>query len=804
MAETWPPPQTNVQPRFAIASPSSAASSSNSGCVGPEAQYTQTVHSSPTESSVAGIPAKNRPSRTTRARFGLSHRPVPFCHIARHKIRSVPIRWNVPQHTAALERLDVALGDASSPRGAIVFGPDGVGKSTLARLAAERFCRRHPTTTTRWVIGTPTERGVPFGAFSHLVDIAEIGKPAALLRAARASLCADDQPGQLLLIVDEAHDLDILSATLVYQLGLAGTARMIVTARPEAAPEAIAALWTDDLLDRIDLEPPGEAPKPSEAVQVDEFLAELPAAARAVLDYLAVEEPLSLADLNVLAGDGAVPQATELGAVETRFRGGHADEPVVYTAHPLFGERARAVLGDDGARRRRTEIVALLSQHRSRHLSDRLRLASLALDSDAAQPVGEVTAAAQEALRLGDVRLAERLARAALDRAGGLDARIVLGQALTWQGRGRDAGAVLTAVDPAELSETELMAWAVPRAANQFWMLGEPERATAFLQSTRNRVSEPVARATLDALTATFAMNSGNLPRAITLATEVLSQPSPGDMAVAWAASAAALSSARMGRFGDVEQLAERASAAEHPGLLRFTVGLAEITSLLMAGEVTQAQALAQQFTDFAELQQPGRAIGEVLLAHVLITKGEFDAAASLLEPGAAELERTGYSWGPLSLMLLATASAQQGDIANSAKALRRAETRHGTKSALFAPELWLARAWTKTAARDKAGAIADTREAARTAERGGQSAVALRAWHDAVRLGDIRAVDPVTRLAREIDCPVGNLVVKHARALADSDTAALTAVADELAAIGMAAAASDAAAAAAKAARSS
>ncbi|ORB83485.1 AAA family ATPase [Mycobacterium kansasii] len=722
----------------------------------------------------------------------------------------MPIRWNVPQQAAALERLEAALGDASAGGGAVVLGPDGVGKSTLARLAAEQFCRRYPTTLIRWVIGTPTERVVPFGAFGHLVSIAEIGKPAALLRAARASLCADATQGKLLLIVDDAHDLDILSATLVYQLALTGAARMIVTARtPDtpatpvtpAAPEAITALWTDCLLDRIDIEPPGGPTAPAE---VDEFIAELPAPARSVLDYLAIAEPLSLADLTVLAGDGAVQQAEQLGAAETRVRGGRADDPVVYTAHPLFAERTRAVLGEEGARRRRTEVVMLLSRHSIGHLSDRLRLAALALgslDSEAEQPVDEVVAAAQQALRLGDVRLAERLARAALDRSAGLDARLVLAQALSWQGRGRQAAGVLAAVDPAGLSEAELMAWAVPRAANQFWMLGEPERATAFLQTTRGRISEPTAQAELDALTATFAMNAGNLPRAITLADQVLSQPSPGDTAVAWAASAAALSSARMGRFRDVEPLAQRASAAEHPGLLRFTVGLAQITALLMAGETARAQALAQQFTDFAELQQPGRAIGEVLLAYVLLTKGEFDSAATLLEPAAAELERTGYSWGPLSLMLLATAIAQQGRIAESAKALRRAETRHGTKSALFAPELMLARAWTKAAARDKAGAIADAREAARTAERGGQSTVALRAWHDAIRLGDIRAVVPVTRLAAEIDCRVGDLVAKQARALGDRDAAALTAAAEELATIGMAAAAADAAAAATRAA---
>jgi hypothetical protein len=714
----------------------------------------------------------------------------------------VPIRWNVPQHSDALEQLDVALGlDAPAARsGAVVLGPDGVGKSTLARLAAEKFASQHPGTLIRWVTGTPTERAVPFGAFSHLVEITDIGKPAALLRAARASLSRDVAQGDLLLIIDDAHDLDILSGTLVYQLALDGGTRMIVTAREDGAPEAVAALWTDDLLDRIDVVPRGGKAKASgpasERADVDQFIAELPAPARAVLDYLAVEEPLSLAALTTLAGDGAVRQAEDLGAAETRVRGEGADDPMVYTAHPLFAERALAALGGDGVRRLRTDLVTLLSQHPSEHLSNRLRLASLALGSNAPQPIAEVVEASEAALRLGDLKLAERLARAALDRSGGLQARLVLGQAMAWQGRGREAGVVLGAVDSAGLSETELIAWAIPRAANQFWMLDEPEKATAFLQTTRNRISDPSQRSVIEALSATFAMNAGNLQRAITMATDVLSRPATemDDLAVAWAASAATLCSARMGRLRDVEPMAERASAVEHPGLLRFTTGLGQITSLLMAGEVAQAQELAQRFTDFAELQQPGRAVGEVLLAYVLLTKGEYGPAASMLEPAAATLERTGYSWGPLSLMLLASALAQQGDIPASAKALRRAETRHGMKSAMFAPELGVARAWTRAAARDRTGARAAAREAARMAERAGQSAVALRAWHDSVRLGDVGAVEPVTRLAAEIDCAVGNIVVSHARALTNQDGAGLSAVSEQLAAVGMQAAAGDAA----------
>lgn len=669
-----------------------------------------------------------------------------------------------------------------------MLGPDGVGKSTLARVAAEHFAGQHPDTLIRWVTGTPTERAVPFGAFSHLVQIADIGKPAALLRAARASLGGDD----LLLVVDDAQHLDVLSATLVYQLARAGAARLIVTARAGSSPDAIAALWSDGLLDRIDIEPPGGITPPAE---VDAFLAELPAPARSVLEYLAVCEPLSLTDLTALAGDGAVADAVEWGAAETRVRGGASEDPVVYTAHPLFAERMLAALDPDDARQRRTELVTLLSQRPSDHLSDRLRLMSLAMDSDARQRPADVVAAAQQALRLGDMALGERLARAALERSGGLAARLTLAHALGWQGRGREADAVLADVDPTGLTEAALMEWALLRAANQFWMLGEPERATAFLRTVRTRVADAGPRTTLDALSATFAMNAGNVVHAVKVADEVLASPSADDQAVAWAGSAAALCAARQGRFGDVEPLAQRALGAEHPGLLRFTIGLGQTTTLLLAGRLDEARQLARQFTDFAELQQPGRAIGEVLLAHVLLAGGEFDSAAELLTPATATLERTGYSWGPLSLTLLATALSQLGDTAAAAKALSRAESRHGTKSALFAPELGVARAWRLALMRDSHGAVAAAREAARAAERGGQRAVAVRVWHEAVRLGDSRAVDPLARLCDEIDCVVSRIALAHARALTAGDAEALGAVSDELASIGMHAAAADAAA---------
>jgi hypothetical protein len=395
-------------------------------------------------------------------------------------------------------------------------------------------------------------------------------------------------------------------------------------------------------------------------------------------------------------------------------------------------------------------------------------------------------AAAAEALGRGDLAIAEDLGRSALADGGSLAARLTLAQALAWQGRGRDADAVLAAVDPGTLAEPELIAWALPRAANQFWMLDEPERATAFLRATRGRLA---AVSTIDALLSTFAMNAGNPARAAQIAAAVLDSPDADDQAVGWAAAAAALSHARMGEVGSVDELAARAIAAGHPGLLRFTSGLGQTTALVLAGELDRAETLARELVSDA---QPARAVGQVLVADVLITRGRLDEAVPLLREAAGVLAPTGYSWGPLAWMLLAQALGQQGLPVDAAKALSRAESRHGLKSMLFAPELALAKAWTCAARRDPVGAVGAAREAGRAATRGGQSAVALRALHDAVRLGDTRATDPIAGLG--LDCGFGRLALEHARALTFRDRAGLQSVSDRFGAIGMQGAAADAA----------
>ena len=112
-------------------------------------------------------------------------------------------------------------------------------------------------------------------------------------------------------------------------------------------------------------------------------------------------------------------------------------------AHPLFVDAVRDAMGGPELRRLRTELVERLGAAPPRDVVDLLRLAVLALDGDRPQPTAELVKAAEEALRLGDLVLSERLGRAALQRAAGLPARLTLAYALAWQGRGRDADSVL-------------------------------------------------------------------------------------------------------------------------------------------------------------------------------------------------------------------------------------------------------------------------------------------------------------------------------------------------------------------------
>lgn len=754
-----------------------------------------------------------------------------------------------------LPRTEIESAIVDSRLRAVLVGAAGVGKTLMARKLVRDYARKHPRLESHWVSATASAKDIPFAAFSHLIDVAGGEEPTTLLRAARESLRSAHD---LLLVVDDAHQLDTLSATLVHQLALSENAHIMLTVREgEPVPDAITALWKDAILARHDILPfdltdtgllleqflggtvedvstvrmfevsegnplylrhlveaalgtgslrqvegvwqlRGEMTlTPHLSTLIDQHLVRLPAPVRDVLEFLAIEEPLAVDDLAALTGIDAVDMAETTGVVTIASRSGTL---FAHPSHPIYTERVRSSLGLLAMRRVRKQLAGQLAGRTSGNLSARLRMAALAMGTDEPPAAGELAGLSWEAMGLGDLALGERLARGALEQSDGLFVRLPLAHSLSWQGRGREADDVLTPVDPDTLTQWDLMAWTLPKAANRFWMLSESEEAVDYLAQMRTRITEPGALHTIDALAATFAMNAGDPARAVVVASGILGAGDAQDLAVAWASAAATLSSARMGRFADVEGLAQRGLDASHPGLLRFTIGLGQTLSLIMAADVASAESLARHYLSFSEFQQPGRAIGEVLLGHTLLAAGAFSDAVVLLRQAAAALIYTGYSWGPLALTGLAQALGQQGRAADAAAVLERAEASHGMRSALYGPDLALARAWTLAAARDSRGAAASGRDAVNMAVQSGQDAVAMRALHDCARLGDTGGLATAIRLSDKIGCATGRLCVAHLRALEAADGTALEAVAVDLEAAGLIAVAADAAAQAASA----
>ena len=101
---------------------------------------------------------------------------------------------------------------------------------------------------------------------------------------------------------------------------------------------------------------------------------------------------------------------------------------------------------------------------------------------------------------------------------------------------------------------------------------------------------------------------------------------------------------------------------------------------------------------------------------------------------------------------------------------------------------------WRLATIGDGPAAITAARDAARTAKRTGQLAIAVWAWHEAARLGDRRAADALAPIAGSVDCAYTRMALAHAKALAARDAAGLAEAADRLAAAGFAGAATDAA----------
>lgn len=518
------------------------------------------------------------------------------------------------------ERREAAQALRDGSRGVVLAGAAGVGKSALARvLAGELEADGHPV---RFVLGTETAQAVPLGAFRHALTLTDAREPTVMLAAAYEALAAEPA---LLIVVDDVQHLDPLSALLVQQLAVAGPQKLIVTMQNGATTsDAVTALWKEQLLLRMDLEPftreqTGQLAAAVLGGDIDEhavgelhrFSAGSPlylrgalnaALADAVLvcdqgrwrlhgqlrasddlyaliasrldtlspDERDVVEVVSTAevldwDVLVRACDAdAIARVERRGAIQVL---NDAACTVVRPGHPIVGEVARSRCSTSRSRQINTQLAVLLQDHvqsgSGAHpdVRGRIQLARFMVGGDVPVNPSAIADAAASAVTMSNLVLGEELARYALDHGAGVPAAIVLADALSRQGRGEQAEELLARNVPATDDEPGLARWGCLRASNLFFGCARPDAAHTVLTTLRERICRPPTAGLAAAMEAVFAFFVGDVAGAITLGGAALDDDvSP--TAGMWAALGASGALALSGRSDDVAAVVQAGERA--------------------------------------------------------------------------------------------------------------------------------------------------------------------------------------------------------------------------------------------------
>ncbi|MET8872472.1 LuxR C-terminal-related transcriptional regulator [Nocardia sp. NPDC004604] len=761
--------------------------------------------------------------------------------------------WPMIERETELEAIRAAL-TGTEYVGAVLTGDAGVGKTTLARHATAAVGGN-----IRWVAGTESARSIPLGVFAHMVGVYTAHDPVTFMSAAREALLAD---GHAIIGVDDAHLLDQLSATLLLQLAIDKAAHIVATVRSGVqVPDAVTSLWKDGHLLRVDLNPftqqqsvdlveqmlggqlegftanlmwessggnalflrhlvegaleagslrqvngvwqlRGRAAVTSElAALLEDRVEQLPDSVLRVLELLTFCEPIDLDVLAEVAGEEAVEAAETRGLIRVVE---NANQLIVRYNHPLFGEVIRRRLGIASARRLRGRLYSSLKERPINSALDRIRLAELALDSDKSADLELFEAAAADAIGLANLPLGERFARAAVERRGGVEAADLLARALLWQGHRIEAERTLASFDPDQMNEVQLARWGSTRVSNLFWAMGDAERADEVLAMLRTKVRHPKIVATFDGLASACAVNENRLEDAFSAAEAVMESKGAPPWAVWWASFGGGLALALMGKGEAARQYAARGHQVEShiDGLNRYISTHAEVLALTFTGDLEAARRCASGHFGYSSAgQYLAWGMSKILQGTVDVAQGRFLDGIEHLEQAVAALTAEGAAaWHIPARIRLAEAYSALGRAPEAAESIAEAIARGGRHSAVYDPQLEIARACVAAAEGTVTPAIRLALGAADAAARSHQHAIEAMALHAAARFGDHSAAGRLADLAVRVDGGLVQVQASHAVALAAHDGPGLDAAAAQFERIGALLSAADAAAQAASA----
>ncbi|MCA2242956.1 MULTISPECIES: helix-turn-helix transcriptional regulator [Mycobacterium] len=764
--------------------------------------------------------------------------------------------WPIVARDKELRRSLAALSNGEY-QGVALVGDSGVGKSTLARMLAKTV--ESAGRTVRYALGTQTGCAVPLGAFSRVVSLGAVNEPAVMLAAVHNTLGQDKNlvvvvddaqlldplsatlinqlaaghSARLIVTIRSGEPvLDAVTALLKERLLLTVHVDPFTREQTEVLAGAVlgspvASRLVDELFDRSAGNPlllrgfltagreSGTLVRTAEGWQLQgplradrelrdvlEFqLQSLTPEELEVVEILATSELLGWEILRDICDAEAVANLERRGLIQLVADGSHT---LAQLNNPMLGEAATQHAGMVRARQLNGKLARAIQKHqraggrlvRLPGPQGRIRLAQFMMRSDLRPDLDAVISAAVDALAMSNLVLGEELARFAVDRGGGLPAALVLAEAVSWQGRGEEADAVLVDAEPDGGDEWLIAQWGCLRAANLYWGCGDVEAATEALDDVKKRVAAEAGVRLIDALELAMGYFRGDVETTLELGPS-LCESDELPIASVWAVFPTCGALAAAGRFSEVRRIADLGvRAAELCGLgpHRFNIGLTEVMAATAAGDYAAAERIYQRYAAMAAGLPAAEAMVDVMLGCVQIARGELASACAAFTSAIAVFAQGFPSpWLIVVAALHAQAEGARGDGAAAAAALRRAEKTYGPHVAVFLPELELARAWERAASGDTTAAQGHATHAAQIARAAGMHAVEMRARHAAVRFGDRSQATRLEQLARILRTALAEAVAVHARGLARHDGAVLDAVAGQFADLGGLAFAADA-----------
>jgi DNA-binding CsgD family transcriptional regulator len=766
---------------------------------------------------------------------------------------------------AEMERILAQL-NGPGPAAFVLAGAAGVGKTRLASEAARSAARLGFATAL--AVASRSSAAIPFGPFAPLLPAGRDrpGDLLGLLRQASEAIAGRAGPDRkLLLVVDDAQHLDDGSAALVHQLVQGEMCSVLASVRtPGPAPDLVTALWKDGLAERIEVGAWNE-PQTAEvlgaalggpvaqatvrrlwelsqgnALYLNELLIgavdcaalshaggiwslhkPLTAPARlvelvasrlgtlapgttAVIELLAAGEPLGIPMLEQITDPGCLEDAEARGFVHVAQDGRRMQARL---AHPVYGEVLRQSLPATGFRRISTMLAGAIEATGARRREDLLRLGRWRLETGSAGDPALLTRAARRAQAMFDMDLAARLAQAALDAGGGVEAGVTLGEARFRSGQYREAEAVLAAMAPLCRTDIEVAQIANARVYNLQNLLGDRAAAAAVLDEALAAVTEDVPRLQLLGRLAMNKVFEGDPEGALAAARPLLGSGDDAMISRGSHISAAAL--ALLGRCDEAVKAAQtRPASRRRAGIVSHVPELALIGAVLGhagAGRFDRAErdAATGQQACLAAGDAEGHATFLLLTGLVLIERGQL-ARASGVFLDAASVNRELHD--PLALrwclagIALAEAMSGHRDRAMAAAA-ERDELPAGPMTLYETDLIDRGRAWVSVCGGDLPQARRILTAAAERTAAARMRVAEAHLRHDLARLGEAKlAASRLAALAGVVDGQYVPALAAHAAALVSGSAAEIEAAGSALEALGASLLAAEACAAAAAA----